>query len=80
MLNTGKRYVGRRYAMTAAMLVVACGVSPAILLVSYPYPTVAASLVALACSTICAGIAFIDWKRSSELTIPSIASPRARPR
>ncbi len=77
MLNSQQQYAGTRYTVIGAMLVVACVFSPALLLLSRPWGYVAPSL-ALACSALCVTIAFIHWKKYSQLTIPSITSPRRR--
>lgn len=77
MLNSQQKYMGTRYTVIAAMLFVACVFSPALLLLSHPWGYVAPSL-ALACSAFCVTVAFIHWKKYSQLTIPSITSPRPR--
>jgi hypothetical protein len=76
-MSDNQKYAGTRYTISVAMLVVACVFSPALLLLSRPSGYVAPS-VALACSAFCVTIAFINWKKHSELTIPSIASPGPR--
>ena len=77
MLNSQPKYAGTRYTIIVAALVVACVVSPALLLLSRPFGYIATS-VALACSAFCVAVAFIHWKKYSELTIPSITSPYPR--
>lgn len=77
MLNRQQKYAGTRYTITVTMLVVACVISPALLLLSRPSGYVAPS-VALACSAFFGVLAFLHWKRYSELTIPSITSPSLR--
>jgi hypothetical protein len=77
MLNSQQKYAGTRYTIIVAMLVVACVFSPALLLLSRSFGYVAAS-VALVCSAFCVAVAFIHWRKYSELTIPSITSPRPR--
>lgn len=74
MLNIKQKYVGTQYTMTVAMLIVAFVFSPAVLLLSRPFGYVAPS-IALACSAFCVAFAFINWKKHSELTIPSITAP-----
>jgi hypothetical protein len=70
---------GTQYTMTVALLVAAFVFSPAALLVSRPNGYGFLSL-ALIFSSLCVILAWINWKRNSELTIPSIAtqSPRAK--
>ena len=80
MSDSQGRYAGTRYTVGVAMLVVACVFSPAVLLLSRPAGYVAPAM-ALACSISCVAFAFINWKKHSELTIPSITSPTSpRPR
>lgn len=64
---------GREYTATVALLVVAFVVSPAILIVSGPVEIFSLSL-AIACSALAMALAWVTWKRSSQLSIPSIAS------
>jgi len=47
-----------------------------VLFISRPFGYGALSL-AIACSALCAGWAFFSWKKSSQLTMPSIATKRA---
>ena len=77
MLNSQQTYVGTHYTTTVALLVIACVITPALLLLSRPFGYGAPSL-AVACSALCVALAWINWKRYSELTILSIASPRPR--
>ena len=77
MPNSQQQYAGTRYTFTIATLVVACVVTPAVLFLSRPSGYVAPS-VAIAFSVFCVAIAFINWKKHSELTIPSITRPSLR--
>jgi hypothetical protein len=77
MFDSQQKSTGTRYTMTIALLVGALIFSPAILIVSGRSGYAAISLT-LACSALCVTLAWINWKRHSELTIPSIATPSAR--
>jgi hypothetical protein len=63
--------------MTVALLIGAFVFSPAALIVSRPIGYGSVTL-ALAFSAVCAFLAWINWKRNSELTIPSIATQSSR--
>lgn len=79
MSNSQQKYTGTRYTTTVALLIVAFVFSPAVLTLSRPFGSVAISL-AIACSALCLGFAWINWTRHSELTILSIASVSSRSR
>jgi hypothetical protein len=63
------------YTMTGALFAGAFIFSPAVLAVQPPFGYVSVSL-ALTCSTLCAGLALIEWKKNSDLTILSLAPRR----
>ena len=73
MFDSHQRFTGTQYTMTVALLIVAFIFSPAAVIVSRPSGYVSVSL-ALACSA----FAWFNWKRYSQLTIPSIENPHAR--
>jgi len=73
MLESYQKSTGTGYTMTIALLAVAFIFSPVVLFFSRPIGYVSASL-AIACSVLCAGWAWIHWKRSSQLSMPSIQS------
>lgn len=75
MLESYQKSTGTGYTATVALLAVAFIFSPALLFISRPFGYAALSL-AVACSTLCAGWAFFNWKKSSQLSIPSIATKR----
>jgi hypothetical protein len=75
MLESCQKSTGTGYTPTVALLAVAFVFSPAVLFISRPFGYGAISL-AVACSTLCAGWAFFNWKKSSQLSIPSIATKR----
>jgi hypothetical protein len=72
MLESYQKPTGTGYTTTVALLAMAFLFSPALLFISRPFGYGAVSL-AIACSTMCAGWAFVNWKKSSQLTMPSIA-------
>jgi hypothetical protein len=77
MFDPCQKSVGTDYTTTIALLIVALIFVPAVLVVShplgYPFPS-----LALACSALCVTLAWVNWRRSSQLSIPSIATPDAR--
>lgn len=77
MLEVQQRTTGTRYTTTVALLTMAFVFSPAVLLVSRPVGYLSV-LLAIACSAFCVALAWIKWKRSSRLTIPSITIQEAR--
>jgi len=73
MFQAPEKSTGTRYTTTFAFLVVAFVFSPAVLIISRPLGVVSVSL-AIACSVVCILLAWVNWKRSSQVSIPSIAS------
>jgi uncharacterized membrane protein len=73
MFQAPEKSTGTRYTTTFAFLVVAFVFSPAVLIISRPLGVVSVSL-AIACSAACILLAWVNWKRSSQISIPSIAS------
>jgi hypothetical protein len=73
MFQAPEKSTGTRYTTTFAFLVVAFVFSPAVLIISRPLGVVSVSL-AIACSAVCILLAWVNWKRSSQISIPSIAS------
>jgi len=77
MFDTQQKSTGTGYTTTVAFLVVAFIFIPAALMFSGRYGYVSVSL-AIAGSALCVGLAWINWKKSSQLSMPSIAIPEAR--
>jgi hypothetical protein len=77
MFDTQQKATGTGYTTTVALLVVAFIFSPAALIFYGHYGYVSVSL-AIVCSVICIAFAWVNWKKSSQLSIPSIAIPEAR--
>ncbi len=72
-----QKSTGTGYTTTVALLTVAFIFSPAALVVLRPVGYVSVSL-AIACSALCVTLAWVNWRRSSQLTIPSIAIQGAK--
>jgi TRAP-type uncharacterized transport system fused permease subunit len=79
MSDVQTTYIGTRYTIMVALLTIAFVFSPTVLMLSHPFGYVAPSF-AIACSALCLALAWINWKRHSELTMPSIVArlPRSR--
>jgi hypothetical protein len=73
MLQASEKSTGTGYTTTIAFLLLAFVFSPAVLIASRPLGLVSVSL-AIACSVLCLLLAWVNWKRSSRISIPSIAS------
>jgi len=71
MLESYQKSTGTGYTTTVALLAVAFVFSPAVLFISRPFGYGAVAL-AIACSGVCAGWAWVNWKKSSQLSMPSI--------
>ena len=76
MLDSYQKSTGTRYTMTVALLLVAFIFSPAVLIASRPFGYVSV-LLALGCSALCVTLARVNWKRCSQVTIPSFEAPHA---
>ena len=70
-----QKSTGSGYTTMVALLAVAFVFIPAFLLMSRPFGYGLASL-ALACSATCSGFAWMNWKKSSRLSRPSIVGDR----
>ena len=77
MFDSQQKPTGTEYTTTVAFLVVAFIFVPAVLFVSRPLGYISISL-AIACSALCVALAWVKWKRSSQLSILSIATERAK--
>lgn len=72
MIDPSQKPTGTTYTLTGALVAVALIFSPAVLVVSgRPFGYWSVSL-ALACSALCLAVAWVSWKRSSQISIPSI--------
>ena len=73
MFDTQQKSTGTGYTTTVAFLVVAFIFIPAALLFSGQFDYVSVSL-ALACSALCLAMAWVTWRKLSQLSVPSIAT------
>jgi hypothetical protein len=71
MFDSHLKSTGRDYTVTVALLAVAFIFSPAVLIASQPFGYWLLSS-AIACSAISGTWAWVHWKKSSQLSIPSI--------
>ncbi len=74
MFDSQRKSIGRDYTATVSLFAPAFIFGPALLIVSKLMGSLSISL-AIVCSATCAALAFFNWKRTSELFIPSIANP-----
>jgi hypothetical protein len=79
MFDSQQKSTGTQYTLTIAFLLVAFVFNPAVLLLSRPLGYVSVSLT-IACSALCVALAWVNWKKYSRLTIPSIEAPHVRPK
>ena len=77
MSNPCQKHTGTTYAAPVALLVVAFVFSPAVLAVSRPFGYWPLSL-AIVGSALCVALAWFNWTKSSQLSIPSIAAQGAK--
>jgi hypothetical protein len=78
MFYSHEKSTGTRYTLTIALLVLGLFVSPVLLAVSRPVGYGFFALAAIS-SALCLGLAWVNWKRYSQLSIPTILAPPARP-
>jgi hypothetical protein len=78
MFDSHQKSTGTGYTGTVALLTVAFVFIPGGLLLSRPHGYVSL-LLAIACSALCVALAWVNWKKSSQLSIPSIETQGARP-
>jgi hypothetical protein len=77
MFDTQQKSTGTGYTTTVAFLVVAFIFIPAALMFYGHYGYVSISLT-IAGTALCVGLAWMNWKRSSQLSIPTIEIQEAR--
>jgi hypothetical protein len=77
MFDTHQKITGTQYMTTVGLLVGAFIFVPAIVIVSRPLGYMSITL-ALACNAVCAALAWVYWTKYSQLTIPSLETPRVR--
>jgi len=76
MLDSNQKSSGTAYTSTVALLAIAFVVIPGFLLLSKPLGY-ASLLLAISCSALCAVLASVTWKKSSQLSILSIVIQEA---
>jgi hypothetical protein len=72
-----QKSTGTQYVITVALLAVAFIFSPAVLVISRSFGYTGIVL-AVACSTVCVALAWINWKKNSQLSIPSLETERLK--
>jgi|HubBroStandDraft_5_1064220.scaffolds.fasta_scaffold111835_2 hypothetical protein len=77
MFQSSEKSMGTGYTTTVAFLLVAFVFSPAVLIATRPFGIISVSL-AIACSVLCILLAWLNWKKSSRISIPSIAAGNGR--
>ena len=77
MFDSYQKYSGTSYTTPVALLTLALLASPAALFVSRPAGFVS-MLTAITFSIVCIGLAWIQWKRHSELSVPSLVAQPVR--
>jgi heme O synthase-like polyprenyltransferase len=76
MFDVQQKPTGTAYTTSVAFLVVAFIFIPAILLVSRPLGYVSVVLAAV-CGAVCVALAWVNWRKSSQISITSIADRKA---
>ena len=79
MLDSYQKSTGTQYTGTAAFLILALIFIPAMLILSRPVSYDFVWLGAI-CSALCVGCAWRNWKKHSQLTIPSLETLKSRPK
>ena len=79
MLGSNQKATGTQYTGTAALLIAGFIFSPAALVLSNSLDSVSIS-IAGAVTVVCVALAWINWRRNSKLTIPSLETPIVRPK
>jgi hypothetical protein len=76
VFDTNEKLTGTQYTGTAALLILAFIFIPAALIFSRPLGYLSVFLAA-AGATLCVVLAWVNWKRHSQLTIPSLETSEA---
>jgi hypothetical protein len=74
MFDSNQKYAGTRCTTRVALLLIVFIFGPAVVEALGPVGYISLSL-AIACSLLCVVFAWANWKKSSQLSIPSIAIP-----
>lgn len=75
MFDSSQIPTGTSYSTTITLLFLAVVFTPAMLLFSMPFSAIAV-LLAAGGSAVCLALAWANWKKLSQLTIPSISARR----
>ena len=73
MFDSGQKPTGTAYTTAVALLIVAFIFSPAVLVVSRPLGYLSVSF-AIASSALCVILAWFNWTRWSQISVPSIVT------
>ena len=79
MLDSYQKSTGTQYTGAAAFLILALIFIPAMLILSRPVSYGSVWLGAI-CSALCVCCAWRNWKKHSQLTIPSLETLKSRPK
>lgn len=77
MLEPNQKTTGTQYTGTAALLIAGFAFSPAALMLSHRLDYLSVCIAA-AVSLLCVLLAWINWTKNSQLTIPSLETPIVR--
>lgn len=76
MFDSHQKSTGTGYTHTIALMTVALIFSPGYIFAARPVGSLAIAVV-LTCSAICLSLAWFTWKKSSQLSIPSLVKQEA---
>ena len=77
MFDTYLKSTGREYTTTVALLVVAFIFIPALLFVSRPFGYLFLSF-GISSSALCLALAWVSWRKFSQVSVPSISIQRTK--
>lgn len=75
MFDSHQKSTGRDYSLTAALLAFGIMLVPALLLANHSVSRMALILSSIG-SLVCLCVAWLNWRRNSKLTIPTIEDER----
>ena len=77
MFDAQQKATGTGYTTIVALLTVAFFFNPAMLIILRPFGY-RSLFLAIGCSVICIALAWVSWKKSSQLANPSVAVREAK--
>lgn len=77
MLEPNQKTTGTQYTGTAALLIAGFVFSPSALILSHRLDYLSVSIAA-AVTLLCVALAWINWRKNSQLTMPSLETPTVR--